>query len=485
MNMLPCYGYWVSGDQLILNNTWERLLIAPPAAGELRPDHLLLKRLHMVSRCIHARCPGTHTVPRRWHAGGFTGVIYQGTYTTDVQAITIEDLNSTQEACPEAELDAQQEAMFDILDSALSYQVSESAMQIYSSDRVLTYSLTPLNRPEEINPPQGRINIPAEGFVNQVITFDGSASSGEVTIISYRWDFGDGWMGTGAVVQHVYTNPGTYSVSLVVTDERGENDTEFASINIFATVEPTPAPTPQPTAGPTQPPQPTTTAVPTEPPTVPPQASIQGPGEAFAGAEVIFDASASVAGSSPIVSYAWNFGDGTSAGPTPDSSITTIYNDPGIYQVAVVVTDQNGLSSSATTEVAISANLVLPSEWTLNSIGGVELIPGTTITVQFAGGLLTGFGGCNNYTGGYTAVDNGDGTYSVTVFDLVTTGMACPEEIMVQEALYLAVFQTVQLAQVQESTLVLSYPSGLLPDGTPYLAGDLIYYVTGSAVITP
>jgi hypothetical protein len=187
------------------------------------------------------------------------------------------------------------------------------------------------------------------------------------------------------------------------------NDAEFASINISQLSRHLLPPF---AAGLTQP-QPTRTLY---RPNRQPFATgfNSGPGETFAGAEVIFDASASVAGSSPIVSYAWNFGDGTSAGPTPDSSITTIYNDPGIYKVAVVVTDQNGLSSSATTEVAISANLVLPSEWTLNSIGGVELIPGTTITVQFAGGLLTGFGGCNNSLV-VTGFDNEDGTYSVTV----------------------------------------------------------------------
>ncbi len=57
---------------------------------------------------------------------------------------------------------------------------------------------------------------------------------------------------TGQVVDHVYTNPGTYGVALVVTDERGGNDTETKSISIAAYVEPTPPPT--------QPAQPTATS---------------------------------------------------------------------------------------------------------------------------------------------------------------------------------------------------------------------------------
>jgi PKD repeat protein len=107
---------------------------------------------------------------------------------------------------------------------------------------------------------------------------------------------------------------------------------------------------------------------------------------------VTFDASGSKAGSSPIVSYTWNFGDGQQAGPSGDSNATTIYNNPGTYQASVVVTDQNGLSSSATMQIVVSTKLVLPSEWTLSTMGGAPLLPGTTITLQFAGGQLTGFG---------------------------------------------------------------------------------------------
>ena len=109
--------------------------------------------------------------------------------------------------------------------------------------------------------------------MNQVVTFDGSASTGQVPIVAYKWNFGDGGTGTGAVVQHVYTNPGTYNVALVVVDERGNDDTETRSITIIVPLH---RPTPpsdtgtstncQPTAAPTQAPQPTATAAPTQAP---------------------------------------------------------------------------------------------------------------------------------------------------------------------------------------------------------------------------
>ena len=53
-------------------------------------------------------------------------------------------------------------------------------------------------------------------------TFDATASSdSDGTVTGYAWDFGDGTTGTGSAPQHVYDNPGTYQVQLVVTDDDG------------------------------------------------------------------------------------------------------------------------------------------------------------------------------------------------------------------------------------------------------------------------
>jgi PKD repeat protein len=348
---------------------------------------------------------------------GYTGCnSFQGTYSTNIQQITISNLNSTQEACPSATLDAQEKAMFNIISTAKSYQVAETVMQLISDQGLLNYSITPLHRTEEILPPTAVISMPDEAQVNQVVTYDGSDSYSQVQIVALKWDFGDGSTGTGEIVQHVYANPNTYTVTLVVTDERGNEDSESKTITIITPAQPTSTPTqaPQPTATtvptqapqstatgvptqapqptntavPTQPPQPTATAVPTEPPMVPPQALIQGPGQGYVGEPAIFDGSGSVAGSSPITSYSWNFGDGTSAGPSSDAMQTTIYNQTGSFQVTVVVTDENGQSSSATTEVTISARMGEPVVWNLSSYAGQALIPGTGITLQFQAGQL-------------------------------------------------------------------------------------------------
>jgi chitodextrinase len=55
----------------------------------------------------------------------------------------------------------------------------------------------------------------------QALFFDGSASSDNVGVTSYLWDFGDGSTATTATATHVYAKAGTYSAKLTVTDAAG------------------------------------------------------------------------------------------------------------------------------------------------------------------------------------------------------------------------------------------------------------------------
>ena len=135
------------------------------------------------------------------------------------------------------------------------------------------------------------------------------------------------------------------------------------------------------------------------------------------------DASGSHPGSSPIVSYTWSFGNGTGQPASPNPTTTAVYNTTGMYEITVVVADANGQTSSASAIITINARLDTRA-WTLSTINGQPLLPGSAITLQFLNGQLAGFAGCNDYNGSYTAVDNGDGTFGVTV-DRLTTGRRC------------------------------------------------------------
>jgi heat shock protein HslJ len=474
------YGYWVTGDQLILNTGLGVLTYRSTQPTESYDQtHLLVGQTwYLVSykeTYSEAGAQEPYTIFNTdGTLAGYTGCnTFSGVYSTNVQQITITNLNSTLEACPNTVLQDQENAMNEILSTALGYQVVDTSMQIISDRGVLNYSLTPYNRPEEVVPLEAVIIMPTEANVGQVVSFNGDESHGPLPVTTFTWDFGDGTQGSGPFVDHVYSMPGAYTVQLVVKDQAGSKDDAMNVISIYAPTQPTPTPTQTP-----QPSQPTPTPAPTQPPApIAPQASIQGPVSGYIAEPVTFDASGSVPGSSPIVSYTWNFGDGTTAGPSAEPVQTTIYNQAGIYQVSVVVTDESGQSSSATMEVSMSVYVQTPVLWGLSQLGNLAMVPGTSITLQFLSGEVTGFAGCNTYNGSYVATPNGDGTYSVTVTGLFTTSMSCPEEIMLQEGYYLAMLSGVITAQSQGDMLNLFFLGGTGPDGQPFPDGSLVYYM--------
>jgi PKD repeat protein len=71
---------------------------------------------------------------------------------------------------------------------------------------------------------------------------------------------------------------------------------------------------------------------------------------------VTFTASNPSAGDSPIVEYSWNFGDGNS-NSTSEPEVTHAYLSPGDYNVTLVVTDSEGLTSSQSKIITIATSL--------------------------------------------------------------------------------------------------------------------------------
>jgi len=171
------------------------------------------------------------------------------------------------------------------------------------------------------------VTIPAEdengkviGTTPFVVIFDASSSTDVGSgIASIVWDFGDGTTGTSSTESHTYTAPGSYSVTLTVTDFYG--NVGYDTVTIIANEPKAP-----------------TAVINTTPP------EVSGTVLGAAPFTVYFDAYESAADPEcvfgcEIISYTWDFGDGTtSTGITKNHT----YSNIGTYTVVLTVTDSNG-----------------------------------------------------------------------------------------------------------------------------------------------
>jgi gliding motility-associated-like protein len=79
---------------------------------------------------------------------------------------------------------------------------------------------------------------PLTSCVGQTVTFTNTSTAGTAPINSWAWDFGDGNSASAQNTTHIYTNAGTFTVILVVTDTNSLADPEVKTA--YITVYPNP-----------------------------------------------------------------------------------------------------------------------------------------------------------------------------------------------------------------------------------------------------
>jgi parallel beta-helix repeat protein len=97
---------------------------------------------------------------------------------------------------------------------------------------------TTKQRPPENKKPVARPGGPYAVKINQVFRLNGSSSyDPDGSIIFYRWNFGDGSSEIlDTAPMHIYTDPGTYMVTLTVVDDDGRSDMANTTVLVAGTL---------------------------------------------------------------------------------------------------------------------------------------------------------------------------------------------------------------------------------------------------------
>ncbi|NHN61333.1 MULTISPECIES: PKD domain-containing protein [Halorussus] len=160
----------------------------------------------------------------------------------------------------------------------------------------------------------------------ETVTLDGSASSDNSGVIDgYEWSV-DGTTKTGDRTRHAFDSPGTYDVTLAVTDATGRTDTVTKSVTVLAQDDPSAAAEASPT-------------------------------QVEAGAPITLDGSDSSDGNASVDTYEWSVPSGAGTvsdddASTPEADVT--FESSGEYRVNLTVTDTNGNTDTDSVAVDVT-----------------------------------------------------------------------------------------------------------------------------------
>jgi len=214
--------------------------------------------------------------------------------------------------------------------SAGTFEATLAVVDVHGAVATSTTVVTVSAQASPPSPPAILTLSGASPIPGNALSFLAISTSDDGGPLTYAWSFGDGQAETGAHAQHAYGAAGRYVVSVTATNAAGRNATSTTTVTIAA--------------GPINPPV---------PPLLP---TIVAPDDVRAQSTVSFSGDAQPPSNGSVISYTWDFGDGSSDATGQD--VVHTYATAGPRIVTLTVTDSIGRTETAT--AAIEVLPVLP-----------------------------------------------------------------------------------------------------------------------------
>jgi len=232
---------------------------------------------------------------------------------------------------------------------------------------------------------------------------DLSQSAGLNSIVSWTWEFGDPASGMNNISnlpdpQHIFNNPGTYSVSLTTENSTGCTNT----LSQILTITPKPA-----------------------------VDFVVSP--SCVGMPVTFNVDPTITNIAEVASYLWDFGDGTAT--SSQASPEHLYAQAGNYNTTLVITNLAGCENSVTHVVTVHA--VPVAQFTSTGNCTANLVQFTDLSYNPDGEEIVGWSwdfGVSTTSGDTSSIQNPTyvyttgGTYNVTL--TITSASGCTSVIV-------------------------------------------------------
>lgn len=225
-----------------------------------------------------------------------------------------------------------------------------------------------------------------------------NTSTGTNANTTYNWNFGNGAPPSALPnPSTTYANPGTYTVTLTVSNGPGSSNTK--TVTNYITVYPSP------------------------------QVSFAIANASGCPGTTVSFTSTSIPGSPGNTTYTWNFGDGNSGS---GQTVTHTYNTPGNFNVALQVTNSSGCTKTRVDTSVVHIYTPPNGSFTANTTsicnppGSITFTGSATGTSPFTYDWTYGD---NTGGSGTTPVHtyNSNGTYTVTM--IVTDGHGCKDTV--------------------------------------------------------